>query len=138
MGWQKTFTLQNRSKGCHLITREVLAQIEPGLSGVQVGMLYLFIQHTSAALTINENFDSDVRRDMDMALDNIVPENLNWLHTDEGPDDSVSHTKTSLIGTSICIPITDGRLNLGTWQGIYLTEFRHMPHSRRLVATILS
>ncbi|KAL6302132.1 hypothetical protein BKA93DRAFT_793768 [Sparassis latifolia] len=138
MGWQKTFTLQNRSKGCHLITREVLAQIEPGLSGVQVGMLYLFIQHTSAALTINKNFDSDVRRDMDMALDNIVPENLNWLHTDEGPDDSVSHTKTSLIGTSICIPITDGRLNLGTWQGIYLTEFRHMPHSRRLVATILS
>jgi len=73
-----------------------------------------------------------------MALDNIVPENLNWQHTDEGPDDSVSHTKTSLVGTSISIPITGGRLNLGTWQGIYLTEFRHMPHSRKLVATILS
>lgn len=138
MGWQKTFTLQRRSKGCHLVTDEIHAQIEAGLHGVQVGVLYLFIQHTSAALTINENFDSDVRRDMDMALDRIVPENLPWLHTDEGPDDSVSHTKTSLVGTSLCIPITEGRMNLGTWQGIYLTEFRHAPHSRRVVATILS
>ncbi|EMD42228.1 hypothetical protein CERSUDRAFT_79823 [Gelatoporia subvermispora B] len=138
MGWQKTFTLQRRSKGCHLVTDEIHTQIEPGLSGVKVGILYLFIQHTSAALTINENFDSDVRRDMDMALDRIVPENLPWLHTDEGPDDSVSHTKTSLVGASLCIPITDGRMNLGTWQGIYLTEFRHAPHSRRIVATILS
>ncbi|EKM61147.1 uncharacterized protein PHACADRAFT_247549 [Phanerochaete carnosa HHB-10118-sp] len=101
-------------------------------------MLFLFIQHTSAALTINENFDSDVRRDMDMALDNIVPESLNWRHTDEGPEDSVSHTKTSLVGSSISIPITDGQLNLGTWQGIYLTEFRHAPHTRKIVATILS
>jgi len=115
-----------------------LSYIEPGLNGIQIGMLFLFIQHTSAALTINENYDKDVRKDMDMALDNIVPENLNWRHTDEGADDSVSHTKTSLVGTSISIPITGGRLNLGTWQGIYLTEFRHMPHSRRVVATILS
>ncbi|KAI0800878.1 hypothetical protein C8Q74DRAFT_1239165 [Fomes fomentarius] len=138
MGWQKTFTLVRRSKGCYLVTDEVLAQIEPGLQGVRVGMLYLFIQHTSAALTINENYDKDVRRDMDMALDNIVPENLNWRHTDEGPDDSVSHTKTSLVGTSICVPITNERLNLGTWQGIYLTEFRHAPHARSVVATILS
>ncbi|OBZ80084.1 hypothetical protein A0H81_00958 [Grifola frondosa] len=138
MGWQTTFSLSRRGKGCHLVTEEILPHIEPGLRGVQVGMLYLFIQHTSAALTINENYDRDVRRDMDMALDNIVPENLNWLHTDEGPDDSVSHTKTSLIGTTVCVPITDGRLNLGTWQGIYLTEFRHAPHSRRIVATILS
>ncbi|KAH9950497.1 hypothetical protein B0H21DRAFT_776735 [Amylocystis lapponica] len=131
MGWQKTFNLQRRGKGCHLVTDEVLSQIESGLSGVQVGMLYLFIQHTSAALTINENYD----RDMDMALDKIVPESLDWLHTDEGPE--VSHTKTSLVGTSICVPVTEGRLNLGTWQGIYLTEFRHAPHSRRVVATIL-
>ncbi|KAI0932009.1 hypothetical protein AcV7_000762 [Taiwanofungus camphoratus] len=138
MGWQKTFTLARRSKGCHLVTTEILQHIQPGLNGVQVGVLYLFIQHTSAALTINENYDPDVRKDMDMALDKIVPENLNWIHTDEGPDDSVSHTKTSLMGTSLCIPITDGRLNLGTWQGIYLTEFRHAPHSRRIVATVLS
>ncbi|PPQ70773.1 hypothetical protein CVT24_001060 [Panaeolus cyanescens] len=99
----------------------------------KVGMLYLFIQHTSAALTVNENYDPD----MDMALDTIVPESLKWLHTDEGPDDSVSHTKATLVGSSLTIPITDGKLNLGTWQGIYLTEFRHMPHSRRIVATIL-
>jgi len=138
MAWQKTFTLAKRSKGCHLVTDEVLAQIEAGLNGVQIGMLFLFIQHTSAALTVNENYDTDVRTDMDMALDNIVPENLNWQHTDEGPDDSVSHTKTSLVGTSISIPITGGRLNLGTWQGIYLTEFRHLPHSRKVVATVLS
>ncbi|EIN14197.1 hypothetical protein PUNSTDRAFT_95853 [Punctularia strigosozonata HHB-11173 SS5] len=138
MGWQKTFTLSRRGKGCHLITEEVLGHIGPGLRDVKIGMLYLFIQHTSAALTINENFDPDVRKDMTMALDRIVPESLNWIHTDEGPDDSVSHTKTSLIGPTITIPITDGRLNLGTWQGIYLTEFRHHPHSRRIVATILS
>ncbi|OAX44711.1 hypothetical protein K503DRAFT_388 [Rhizopogon vinicolor AM-OR11-026] len=155
MGWQKTFTLSQSSKGCHLITDEVYAQIAPGIKDVKAGMLFLFIQHTSAALTINENYDRDVRKDMDMALDKIVPENLEWMHTDEGPDDSyvfpdepyfheqrfffsVSHTKTSLIGATISIPITDGRLNLGTWQGIYLTEFRHAPHSRRVVATVLS
>jgi len=86
---------------------------------------------------VNENYDRDVRKDMDMALDRIVPESLPWLHTDEGPDDSVSHTKTSLIGPSIQIPITDGKLNLGTWQGIYLAEFRTASHSRRIVATIL-
>jgi len=138
MGWQKTFTLARRSKGCHLVTDDIIAQIQEGLHDVQIGMLYLFIQHTSAALTINENYDPDVRKDMDMALDNIVPEDLNWLHTDEGPDDSVSHTKTSLIGCTLTIPITGGRLNLGTWQGLYLTEFRHAPHARRIVATILT
>ncbi|KAI0691333.1 hypothetical protein BC835DRAFT_1360770 [Cytidiella melzeri] len=138
MGWQKTFTLGRRSKGCHLITNEVVSQIAEGLKDVQVGMLFLFIQHTSAALTINENCDPDVRKDMDMALDNIVPESLDWLHTDEGADDSVSHTKTSLVGATVSMPITNGRLNLGTWQGIYLTEFRHIAHSRRIVATILS
>jgi len=138
MGWQKTFTLSKRAKGCHLVTEEIINHIRPGLQDVQIGMLFLFIQHTSAALTINENFDKDVRRDMDMALDKIVPEDLNWLHTDEGPDDSVSHTKTALLDTSLTIPITGGNLNLGTWQGIYLTEFRHVAHSRRIVATILS
>ncbi|PPQ88669.1 hypothetical protein CVT25_010245 [Psilocybe cyanescens] len=120
MGWQNTFTLGKREKGCHLVTEEVLTHIRPGLEG-----------HTSAALTVNENYDSD----MDMALDHLVPESLNWRHTDEGPEwifVRVSHTKASLIGSSITIPITDGRLNLGTWQ-----EFRHYPHSRRIVATVL-
>jgi len=138
MGWQTTFTLRKRAKGCYLITEEVLKHIRPGLKDVQVGMLFLFIQHTSAALTINENCDPDVRKDMDMALDNIVPEALDWRHTDEGPDDSVSHTKTALIGNTISIPITNENLNLGTWQGVYLTEFRHLPHARQVVATILS
>jgi len=137
MGWQKTFTLSRRAKGCYLITDEVVRNIQDGLKDVKAGMLFLFIQHTSAALTINENCDPDVRKDMDMALDKIVPEDLNWLHTDEGPDDSVSHTKASLLGSTVSVPITDGELNLGTWQGVYLTEFRHIPHSRRIVATII-
>ncbi|KAH8120299.1 hypothetical protein DFH11DRAFT_1559373 [Phellopilus nigrolimitatus] len=138
MPWQKEFTLSKRPKGCHLVTDEVLAHIRPGLQDVKIGMLFLFIQHTSCGLTVNENYDANVRRDMDMALDKVVPENLEWLHNNEGPDDSVSHTKTALVGTSIQLPITDGRLNLGTWQGIYLAEFRHQPHVRRVVATILS
>ncbi|KAF8730476.1 hypothetical protein AX14_005529 [Amanita brunnescens Koide BX004] len=137
MAWQKTFTLSRKGKGCHLVTEEIVSQLQPGLLGVEAGMLFLFIQHTSAALTVNENWDIDVRRDMDMALDSIVPESLNWRHTDEGPDDSVSHTKASLVGSSISIPITHGRLNFGTWQGIYLTEFRHADHARTVVATIL-
>lgn len=138
MGWQKTFTLSRRAKGCHLVTNEIVNNIRDGLRDIEAGMLFLFIQHTSAALTINENYDPDVRKDMDMALDKIVPEDLNWLHTDEGPDDSVSHTKASLLGSTVSVPITNGRLNLGTWQGIYLTEFRHVPHSRTIVATIIS
>ncbi|KAL5518961.1 hypothetical protein ACEPAH_644 [Sanghuangporus vaninii] len=135
MPWQKDFTLSEHSKGCHLVTDEIISHIRPGLRDVKIGILYLFIQHTSAALAINENFDPDVRKDMDMALDNIVPEALNWRHQAEGSD--ASHTKTALIGTSLQIPITDGRLNLGTWQGIYLTEFRELRHVRKVVATIL-
>ncbi|KAJ3788023.1 hypothetical protein GGU10DRAFT_263769 [Lentinula aff. detonsa] len=146
MGWQQTFTLGRRSKGCHLITEEVCSQIQSGLKDVQVGMLFLFVQHTSCALTLNENYDPGwflfwvIIDDMDMALDRIVPESLDWLHTDEGPeyyDIRVSHTKSSLVGSTVSIPITNGSLNLGTWQGIYLTEFRHMAHSRTVVATIL-
>ncbi|KAI5836101.1 hypothetical protein K523DRAFT_411020 [Schizophyllum commune Tattone D] len=138
MGWQKAFSLSRRAKGCHLVTDEVQTQIKDGLKGVKVGMLYLFIKHTSCGLTLNENYDPDVRIDMDMALDHVVPESLDWEHTAEGPDDSVSHTKSALIGTTVTVPITDGRLNLGTWQGIYLCEFRHLPHTRTVVATILS
>ncbi|KAL1670596.1 hypothetical protein GGF50DRAFT_93450 [Schizophyllum commune] len=101
MGWQKTFSLSRRAKGCHLVTDEVQTQIKDGLKGVKVGMLYLFIKHTSCGLTLNENYDPDVRIDMDMALDHVVPESLNWEHTAEGPDDSVSHTKSALIGTTV-------------------------------------
>ncbi|KAL1738643.1 hypothetical protein HDZ31DRAFT_50669 [Schizophyllum fasciatum] len=122
MGWQKTFSLSRRAKGCHLITKEVDAQIRDGLKDVKV---HRHLGTKSRSLTLNENYDPDVRTDMDMALDHVVPESLNWVHTDEGPD--VSHTKSALIGTTVTVPITDGRLNLGTWQGIYLCEFRHMP-----------
>ncbi|KAH8919925.1 hypothetical protein BT69DRAFT_1284453, partial [Atractiella rhizophila] len=117
-------------------TKEVLNKI-PEVSKTKIGILHLFVQHTSCALSVNENYDPDVRKDMTMALDKIVPESLAWQHTDEGPDDSVSHTKASLIGSSISIPITDGSLNLGTWQGIYLCEFRKDKHTRRIVATII-
>ncbi|WFD18918.1 Rho GTPase activating protein [Malassezia caprae] len=134
---QKTFTLASRSKGCHLVQDEVEREVRDMLRGVQVGLLTLFLQHTSAALSLNENFDRDVRSDMDMAMDHIVPESLPWRHTDEGPDDSASHSKSSLIGPSLTIPITNGRMNLGTWQGVYLCEFRRMKHARRIVATVL-
>ncbi|KIO23128.1 hypothetical protein M407DRAFT_113087 [Tulasnella calospora MUT 4182] len=137
MPWQKTFTLPRKSKGMYLVTDTVVSNIQDGLRDTQIGILHLFIQHTSAAITINENYDPDVRKDMSNALDRIVPESFPWLHTDEGPDDSVSHTKTSIIGPSIQIPITGGRLNLGTWQGIYLAEFREAAHTRTVVATIL-
>jgi secondary thiamine-phosphate synthase enzyme len=85
----------------------------------QIGILFLFLQHTSAALSLNENCDPTVRTDMDMALDTVVPESLPWEHVDEGPDDSVSHTKSSIIGVSVQIPVTNGRLALGTWQGAF-------------------
>ncbi|KZT57082.1 hypothetical protein CALCODRAFT_434664 [Calocera cornea HHB12733] len=137
MLWQKTFTLTRRGKGCHLIDDEIKRNISEGLKQTPIGICHLFIQHTSCALTINENYDPDVRKDMDMALDNIVPESLAWRHTDEGMDDSVSHTKTALIGNALSIPITNGKLNLGTWQGIYLAEFRSSSRQRTVVATIL-
>ncbi|GAA5951269.1 hypothetical protein JCM8115_005105 [Rhodotorula mucilaginosa] len=135
--FQTTIRLQSRSKGCHLITDEVVQALGDHLKNVKIGMLHLFIQHTSAAITLNENYDPDVRTDMDRALDKIVPESFDWLHTDEGPDDSVSHLKTTLVGPSLQIPIGNGKLLLGTWQGITLCEFCHHPHSRRIVATIM-
>ncbi|GAW07983.1 hypothetical protein LENED_010017 [Lentinula edodes] len=97
MGWQRTFSLGRRSKGCHLITDEVTSQIEAGLKDVQVGMLFLFVKHTSCALTLNENWDPDVRKDMDMALDCVVPESLDWLHTDEGPENDGSFQRHYLM-----------------------------------------
>jgi secondary thiamine-phosphate synthase enzyme len=114
MVWQKTFTLPSASRGCHLVTNVVEKEINEGLKGVKAGILTLFIQHTSAALTINENYDPTVRKDMDMAMDKLVPESFPWKHVDEGPDDSASHTKASLFGPTITVPITDGRMNLGS------------------------
>jgi secondary thiamine-phosphate synthase enzyme len=131
---QVEFQLPAYPRGYHLITGAVIRQL-PELP--QTGMLHLFIQHTSAALTINENADPDVRVDFESVVNHIVPENLPFLtHTLEGPDDMPAHVKAAFFGNSISIPITRGRLNLGTWQGIYLCEFRNRSGGRRLVATV--
>ena len=131
---QKEILLRPRERGIHLVTNEILQELSPL---PEVGLLNLFIKHTSAALSVNENADPDVRVDMEYILDNLVPYvNPHYIHTAEGPDDASSHTKTSLIGPSLTIPITRGRLNLGTWQGIYLLEFREYKSARHIIATI--
>lgn len=131
---QIEITLAPRRRGCHLITEEILHPL-PELP--EVGLLNIFIKHTSAALTLNENADSDVRLDLSAILDRLVKERETYyLHTMEGDDDMPAHAKASLIGPSLTIPITNGRLNLGTWQGIYLCEFRNYGGSRKIVVTI--
>ncbi len=132
---QFEITLKRRSKGFHLITSEVLERLE---ELPKFGVLHLFIQHTSAGLAINENADSTVRSDMDSSFDRLVPEDAGYRHSDEGPDDMPAHVKSLLSGSSVSIPITAGKLNLGTWQGIYLCEFRKMASERKLIATIIS
>jgi len=123
-------------RGCHLITQKV---VEACGTLPDAGLMHLLIQHTSAGLTLNENADPSVRSDMDSFLDHLVPENHPlYTHTFEGSDDMPAHLKTSITGASVTIPITRGRLNLGTWQGIYLCEFRNRGGGRRLVVTILS
>lgn len=132
---QISFSLKARQRGFHLVTEEVLRQL-PALP--KVGLLHLFIQHTSAALSINENADPDVRIDMESIFNRLVKENEPYYeHVFEGSDDMPAHAKSSIIGPQISIPITNGRLNLGTWQGIYLCEFRNYGGSRRVVATII-
>lgn len=135
MSWfQKTVTLAARKRGCHLVTDEVLREVD--LNNFEVGMCNVFIQHTSASLTLNENYDPDVRTDMESTLNRIVPEGKQYIHDSEGPDDMPAHVKTSLIGASLTIPITAGKLALGTWQGIWLCEHRNSGGPRRLVVTI--
>lgn len=133
---QIEFTLRPYPRGIHLVTGEVMRQL-PQLP--ERGLLNLLIKHTSAALALNENADPDVRHDLNMVFDRLVPENAPfYLHTDEGPDDMPSHAKSVIVGSTLTLPITGGHLNLGTWQGIYLCEFRDYGSPRRLVATILS
>ena len=132
---QTTFKLKAKDRGCHLITREILDNLAKPLP--KVGLLNLFVQHTSCALSINENADPDVRSDMEKIMNHIVKENEPYYdHVLEGSDDMPAHAKSSLFGVSITIPITNGRLNLGTWQGIYLCEFRDYGGARSIVATI--
>lgn len=132
---QTIFYLSAKRRGCHLITHEVLEKLPKPLP--QYGMLNLFVQHTSCALSINENYDPDVRSDMEAILNHMVKEKEPYYeHTMEGSDDMPAHAKSSLIGVSLTIPITNGSLNMGTWQGIYLCEFRNNGGSRKIVATV--
>tara|TARA_Y100000780_G_scaffold154745_1_gene139321 strand:+ start:2204 stop:2623 length:420 start_codon:yes stop_codon:yes gene_type:complete len=133
---QKEISLNPRQRGFHLITDEVLKHL-PEVQEIEVGTMQVFIKHTSASLTINEDADPTVRDDFESHFNQMVPENAPYYqHTFEGPDDMPAHLKSSILGSSVNIPITDGKLNLGTWQGIYLCEHRNRGGSRKLVVTI--
>jgi secondary thiamine-phosphate synthase enzyme len=136
MWLQREIELRGRPRGFHLITREVLGEL-PELGDVAVGLLHLFLRHTSASLTLNENASPDVRDDFESFFDAAVPEDAPyWTHTIEGPDDMPAHIKASVLGPSLSLPIADGRLALGTWQGIYLCEHRERGGPRSLLATL--
>ncbi|MBZ9714211.1 secondary thiamine-phosphate synthase enzyme YjbQ [Deinococcus multiflagellatus] len=136
MWTQHTLTLPARRRGFHLITRDVV-QAVPELARVRAGLLQVFIQHTSASLTLNENASPDVRRDFERYFNHAVPEGWReWEHTLEGPDDMPAHIKASLLGPSLTLPVQGGRLALGTWQGIYLCEHRDDGGARRLLLTL--
>lgn len=134
---QIEFRLPAMRRGCHLITGEIISRLPERLP--ESALLNIFVKHTSCGLTINENADPDVRHDMDRILDHIVPENEPYYrHLMEGSDDMPAHAKSSMTGVSLTIPITNGRLNLGTWQGIYLCEFRDYGGQRDIVLTVYS
>ena len=132
--FQEEITLPSFSKGCHDVTRYVVEAV-PEIGELRVGLLHLFLQHTSASLTINENADPDVPADLDRWIDSVAPADFPYRHTIEGPDDMPGHAKTSLTGSGLCIPIGNGQLRLGTWQGIMLWEHRRRGGRRRLVIT---
>ena len=136
MPWfQKEITLKPRPRGFHLITNEILDGF-PEIKQFKTGILHVFIQHTSASLTINENTDPSVRTDFESHFNVLIPEDAPYYeHTLEGPDDMTSHIKASILGSSVSVPITKGKLNLGTWQGIYLCEHRNRGGRRKLVLT---
>lgn len=133
---QKEISLSPRSRGFHLITDEILDHL-PEMKEVEHGIAHIFIKHTSAGLTINENADPSVRRDFETHFNRMIPEDTSLFeHTLEGPDDMTSHLKSSILGHSLTLPVTNGRFNLGTWQGVYLCEHRNRGGSRRIVITI--
>jgi secondary thiamine-phosphate synthase enzyme len=134
--FQKELSLNEKPRGFHLITNEIISAA-PELKKIKAGILHIFIRHTSASLTINENYDPDVRRDFESHFNKLVKENEPYyVHTIEGPDDMPAHLKASILGNNLSIPITNGALNLGTWQGIYLCEHRNNGGRRKLVLTI--
>jgi secondary thiamine-phosphate synthase enzyme len=134
---QKEITLSSKHRGFHLITGEIRNNI-PELKEMKSGVAHIFIQHTSASLSINENADPDVRSDMEKHFNIMVPEDAGFYeHTAEGPDDMTSHIKTTIIGSSVTVPVSGGEFNLGTWQGIYLCEHRNHGGRRRVVVTVI-
>ena len=136
MPWiQRSLSLTPRPRGFHLITREITAAL-PELASIRAGLLHAFIQHTSASLTITENADPDVRTDLESSFNALAPEDFPYVHTMEGPDDMPAHVKAALLGSSVSIPVQDGQLALGTWQGITLCEHRNHGGARRLVLTL--
>ena len=136
MWLQKKIVVDAKARGFHLVTSEVLQQI-PDIKNFKVGLAHFFLQHTSASLTINENADLSVRVDMEAGFNSLVPENENYYtHTLEGPDDMPAHLKSALIGTDLTIPLAQGKLLLGTWQGIYLCEHRDYAGQRTVIVTL--
>ncbi len=134
--FQQSLQLKEKKRGFHLITDEVINSI-PQIHEIKMGICQVFIQHTSASLTLNEDASPDVRKDFEVFFNKIVPENdPDYLHDDEGPDDMPAHLKASIMGSSVTIPVTNGRLALGTWQGIYLCEHRNSIHRRSVVITV--
>ncbi len=137
MPWFQTeITLSAKPRGFHLVTREIISQL-PEIADIETGILHVFICHTSASLTLNENASPDVLRDFESHFNNYVPENAPYYtHTIEGPDDMPAHIKASMMGSSLSLPITNGALNIGIWQGIYLCEHRNNGGARNLIITI--
>jgi len=137
MDWfQREIALSPKRRGFHLVTSEIEEQI-PEIKQYDVGIAHIFILHTSASLSVNENADPTVRTDMESHFNELVPENAPYyVHTAEGPDDMPAHIKASLLGSDIVVPITNGHLNLGTWQGVFLCEHRNRPRARRLIVTL--
>ena len=132
---QRDFSLEPRSRGFHLINSEILSEL-PEISSFSVGLLHILIRHTSASLTLNENASPDVRRDFRAWSDSVVPEDFPWTHTLEGPDDMPAHIKASVTGFDLTLPVRDGDLHLGTWQGVYLCEHRDRGGPRAITATL--
>lgn len=136
MWLQRTITLQPRRRGFHLITDEVLAQL-PEIESLRIGLVHILLQHTSASLSINENADSSVRRDMEAHFNVLAPEDVDYYeHTYEGPDDITAHIKSGLLGAELTVSVSDGALALGTWQGLYLGEHRNHASARSLLVTV--
>jgi secondary thiamine-phosphate synthase enzyme len=136
MSWiQRNILLPPKRRGFHLITRQIVDAL-PELDTVRIGLLHVYLQHTSASLTINENADPDVPADLETAFSTLAPEDFPYRHTVEGPDDMPAHVKAALLGSSVSVPVQNGKLCLGTWQGIYLCEHRNRGGQRQLILTL--